>query len=101
MIVLVLSCFGAQALDPRPRRGLAKVTCNCTNYPDVNTGLSSATGLVQYCSDCDCTIWNECSAIDCFSNSGTSLHLCQRWIACRDSNGTQCDDGSGTLGTSL
>ena len=41
------------------------------------------------------------SAIDCFSNSGTSLHLCQRWIACRDSNGTQCDDGSGTLGTSL
>ena len=62
MIVLVLSCFGAQALDPRPRRGLAKVTCNCTNYPDVNTGLSSATGLVQYCSDCDCTIWNQCSA---------------------------------------
>ena len=40
-------------------------------------------------------------AIDCFTNSGTSLHLCDRWIACRDSNGTLCDDGTGTLGTFL
>ena len=42
-------------------------------------------------------------AIDCYmyTNSGTSLHLCDRWIACRDSNGTLCDDGSGNLGTTL
>jgi hypothetical protein len=40
-------------------------------------------------------------AVDCFANSGTSLHLCDRWIACRDSGGTQCDDGSGNLGTKL
>jgi hypothetical protein len=40
-------------------------------------------------------------AVDCFANYGTSLHLCDRWIACRDSGGTQCDDGNGTLGTVL
>ena len=40
-------------------------------------------------------------AIDCYTNSGTSLHLCDRWIACRDSNGTQCDNGIGSLGTQL
>ena len=39
-------------------------------------------------------------AIDCFTNSGTPLHLCDRWIACRDSNGTLCD-GNGNLGTTL
>jgi hypothetical protein len=42
-------------------------------------------------------------AVDCFAfaNYGTSLHLCDRWIACRDSGGTLCDDGNGNLGTSL
>ena len=41
------------------------------------------------------------SAINCYTNSATSLHLCDRWIACRQSNGMLCDDGTGTLGTSL
>ena len=42
-------------------------------------------------------------AVDCFdsANSGTSLHLCDRWIACRVSSGTQCDNGFGNLGTVL
>ena len=40
-------------------------------------------------------------AIDCFANSGTPLHLCDRWIACRDSGGTQCDNSIGVLGTTL
>ena len=39
-------------------------------------------------------------AVDCYTNP-TSLHLCDRWIACRDSNGMQCDDGTGNLGTYL
>ena len=42
-------------------------------------------------------------AVDCFSltNPGTSLHLCDRWIACRDSGGTKCDKGNGDLTTIL
>ena len=40
-------------------------------------------------------------AVDCYTNPGTSLHLCDRWIACRDSGGTLCDDSFGTLGTEL
>ena len=40
-------------------------------------------------------------AVDCYTNPGTSLHLCNRWIACRDSGGTLCDNGNGVLGTTL
>ena len=40
-------------------------------------------------------------AIDCYLTTGTALDLCDRWIACRDSAGTQCDGGSGNLGTVL
>ena len=42
-------------------------------------------------------------AVDCFSltNPGTSLHLCDRWIACRDSGGMSCDRGDGVLTTTL
>ena len=40
------------------------------------------------------------SAVDCSATTGTSLHLCDRWIACRESNGMLCDD-TGTLGTQL
>ena len=41
-------------------------------------------------------------AVDCFNtaNSGTSLHLCDRWIVCRDSGGMLCDY-QGNLGTHL
>ena len=41
------------------------------------------------------------SAVDCSTTTGTSLHLCDRWIACRDSGGALCDDGGGNLGTVL
>jgi hypothetical protein len=33
--------------------------------------------------------------------TATSLHESDRWIACRDSGGTLCDDGFGNLGTIL
>ena len=65
-VLLLLPCYGAQGLDPQPRRRAAAVTCTCTNYGVVNTGLSSATGLVQYCSDCDCSMWGDCTATTSF-----------------------------------
>ena len=40
-------------------------------------------------------------AVDCYANPGQPLASCDRWIACAASNGTQCDNGSGALGTQL
>ena len=39
--------------------------------------------------------------VDCRTTPNTQLSNCKRWIACRDSGGTQCDDGNGNLGTTL
>ena len=38
---------------------------------------------------------------DCFVTTGIELKYCMRWRACAASGGTLCDDGLGTLGTTL
>ena len=70
MLLVVLfasrALAGVDAGTARPRRNLAATTVTCTDYESSTDSTcvdtSKSHELQTYCSDCDCTIWNECAA---------------------------------------